>query len=548
MSDSYDALVAAGLMTVEQAEIARARTDGANPVEVAVQITGHPEGKIFATVVRGTGLDATEDLSVEYTDPDAVATIGRDHARRLGVIPLRYDDSTLVIAASPSSSRDPRVRQDLTLMLHGQPFTWLIARKSEIAAKIDTEYRNDAQISELAAQAGETTSAALQAGARMVDLYLSQAVADRASDIHFEPGPRSMNVRFRIDGVLVDRAPIPEEMVAGVISRIKVMADIDTADRRKPHDGRLQVSVGTRQVPMRVSTVPTVWELEKAVLRIQDNAATRMDLDSFEMNEQVAQRWQAGFARPHGMLLVTGPTGSGKSTTLYATLTRLATPGVNIVTVEDPVEYKIPGINQIQVNPKSGVTFATALRSILRQDPDIILVGEIRDLETATVAIEAALTGHLVLSSLHTNSAPEAAVRLVEMGIEPFLVASVVECALAQRLVRRLCDGCKQPVQPKEAELASAGFVLPPGVTPTFYEASPTGCARCSQGYFGRMAVFESVSRSTALEQMIVSGQVSSPGARDVALADGMRPMREDGWIKVAKGQTTIAEILRVTT
>ena len=304
---------------------------------------------------------------------------------------------------------------------------------------------------------------------RFVNLLITQAIQDRASDIHIEPGEHDLRVRYRIDGVLHEMKRSPEQIQSGVISRLKIMADIDIAERRKPQDGRLSVSAHGTKIDLRVATLPTVWG-EKIVMRILDNSTARLDLPDLGFEDAQLHPLPASFTKPYGMILVTGPTGSGKSTTLYATLNVVARPEINVITVEDPVEYRLPGINQVQVNAKAGLTFAAALRSILRSDPDVVLIGEIRDHETAQIAVEAALTGHLVLSTLHTNDAPSAITRLIEMGIEPFLVGSALDCVLAQRLARRLCPKCKESV-PADAR-GAAGRRLPvePG----------GGAARCS--------------------------------------------------------------------
>jgi type IV pilus assembly protein PilB len=544
VTDSFGVLVTAGLMTEEQASSARAIAHG-DILERANAVTGRPVGELFAAIVHGTSqMRATSDLIAERTDPEAVNLLSRERAEALQCIPLRFEGGTLIVAGTIESTRDALKRQTLTQLLGGQSISYLVARQGELDAKIASSYRNEAKIGELAAAADGNTAASLEAGVEMVELFIKQAIQDRASDIHFEPGAYEMAVRCRIDGVLVDRPSIPIEMAPNVISRIKVRATIDISEKRVPQDGQISFTIGARTVDIRVSTLPTIHG-EKAVLRILDNSA-RLDLSSFGMNRQVHQRWTDGFTRPHGMLLVTGPTGSGKSTTLYATLAELATRERNVVTVEDPVEYQMAGVNQVQVHGH-GLTFADALRSILRQDPDVILVGEIRDLETAQVAMEAALTGHLVLSSLHTNSAAEASVRLIEMGVEPFLVASVVECALAQRLVRRLCDACREAVEPTREDLELIGFEVPAGTPTTFFVANDAGCSRCSKGYRGRLALYEAAHRTEAMEQFIVSGAVSSPGAKAAAAADGMITLRQDGWLKVAQGLTTAAEILRVT-
>jgi type IV pilus assembly protein PilB len=488
------------------------------------------------------GVPWLRDLGMEVVDGRATGVLARPQAESWGVVPLRYDSAgRLVVAVGPTAmSRFDHTK--LNLELQQVPYTLIGTTDKAIRDKVVAVYRNEALVRDLAASVSESGSEATDASVRMVDLLLEQAIADKASDIHVEPADHHVYVRYRIDGVLVDKEPLPLSMRDGIISRLKIMSEIDIAEKRKPQDGRLSVSHAGHKIDMRVATLPTVWG-EKVVMRILDNSAARMDLSGFGFSDQTMQRWRAGFSRPYGMILVTGPTGSGKSTTLYATLNAITSLEKNIITVEDPVEYRIERINQVQVNAAAGLTFASALRSILRSDPDVILLGEIRDKETATIAIEAALTGHLVLSTLHTNSAPEAAVRLVEMGVEPFLVASVLECVLAQRLVRRLCTQCRRRVEPDPAELESVQFTLPEGVVPTFYE--PVGCPKCTAGYRGRTAVQEAMSRSSGVEHALMNG-VSSQDMVAVAVADGMRTMREDGWLKVADGTTTVSEVLRV--
>jgi type IV pilus assembly protein PilB len=329
-----------------------------------------------------------------------------------------------------------------------------------------------------------------------------------------------------------------------VISRLKIMSDIDIAERRKPQDGRMSVSHGGRQIDLRVATLPTVWG-EKVVMRILDNTNTSLTLRDLNLLDRNAQTFEAAYSKPYGMILVTGPTGSGKSTTLYTTLNVVSRPEINVITVEDPVEYRMPGINQVQVNPKAGLTFASALRSILRSDPDVVLLGEIRDHETAQIAIEASLTGHLVLSTLHTNDAPSAVTRLTEMDIEPFLVGSALDCVVAQRLARRLCDRCKQPLAYDPEDLARMRFTAGPDEqVPVIY--GPVGCTACSNtGYRGRLAVHEVMAVTEEIERLTVE-RASSAEIGRAARAQGMLTLRQDGWEKVKLGQTSIDEILRV--
>ncbi|MBN9376692.1 MAG: type II/IV secretion system protein, partial [Cellulomonas sp.] len=379
---------------------------------------------------------------------------------------------------------------------------------------------------------------------RYVNLLVTQAITDRASDIHIEPTEKDLRVRYRIDGVLHEVQRSPKNIQGGVISRVKIMSEIDIAEKRKPQDGRMSVVHSGRKIDLRVATLPTVWG-EKIVMRILDNSTASLDLRDLSFLDRNYETYHASYSKPYGMILVTGPTGSGKSTTLYATLNAVSRPEINVITVEDPVEYRLPNINQVQVNPKAGLTFAGALRSILRSDPDVVLLGEIRDHETAQIAIEAALTGHLVLSTLHTNDAPSAITRLIEMGIEPFLVGSALDCVVAQRLARRLCEKCKAEYRPTPEDLLSARFPWQPGEPmPELFR--PVGCVSCSRtGYHGRMALHEVMPVTEEIERHAVSHSSSAEIAA-TALKQGMVALRDDGWEKVRLGQTSIEEILRV--
>jgi type IV pilus assembly protein PilB len=379
---------------------------------------------------------------------------------------------------------------------------------------------------------------------KFVNLLITQAVQDRASDIHIEPAERDLRVRFRIDGVLHEVMRSPKSITSGVTSRLKIMADINIAERRVPQDGRLSVNVGGKKIDLRVATLPTVWG-EKVVMRILDNSTAMLTLADLGFSEAAYERYARSFTKPYGMILVTGPTGSGKSTTLYATLNIVSTPDKNVITVEDPVEYRLAGINQVQTNAKAGLTFASALRSILRSDPDVVLIGEIRDHETAQIAIEASLTGHLVLSTLHTNNAPSAVSRLIEMGIEPFLVGSSMDCVLAQRLARRLCSKCREAYVPQPEFLRAARYPWDEGEPlPQLYRA--VGCQNCSKtGYKGRLALQEVMVVSETIERLAVERASGETIAR-AAEEEGMITLRSDGLSKVAAGITSLEEILRV--
>jgi type IV pilus assembly protein PilB len=353
-------------------------------------------------------------------------------------------------------------------------------------------------------------------------------------------------VRFRIDGVLHDITRSPKAIQGGVTTRLKVMAELDIAEHRVPQDGRISLNAGSREVDLRVATLPTVHG-EKVVMRILDKSNAMMDLGDLGFLPSVEARYKESYRKPYGTILVTGPTGSGKSTTLYATLNVLNSPERNLITVEDPVEYQLPGVNQIQVNNKAGLSFARALRSILRSDPDIILVGEIRDRETAIIGIEAALTGHLVLSSLHTNDAAGTPMRLVEMGVEPFLVGSALDCVVAQRLARQLCENCNEPHDPTAEELRVFGWAdddAPPQGKPSFRRA--VGCQACSRtGYRGRIALHELLVVSEEIERCVMHAS-SVDDLQRIAVEQGMIPLRHDGLRKAALGLTSLEEVVRV--
>jgi type IV pilus assembly protein PilB len=379
---------------------------------------------------------------------------------------------------------------------------------------------------------------------RYVNSLIEQAIVNRASDLHLEPGEHKMRVRYRIDGVLHEVDTVPRHVQSALISRLKIMSNVDITERRIPQNGRITVEINQRVVDLRTATLPTVWG-EKIVLRVLDTGGMDLKLTKLGFSETNYERFARSFTKPHGMLLVTGPTGSGKSTTLYATLAEISKPTVNIITVEDPVEYRLPGINQVQVDIKAGLTFAAVLPAILRSDPDVVLIGEVRDRTTAQLAVEAALTGHLVLSTLHTNDAPSAVTRLVEMGIEPFLVGSSVDCVLAQRLARRLCDWCKTEYQPNEAELIGARWPYdllgPPEML-----WRPVGCRSCANtGYRGRIALHEVMPVSADIEKLAVD-RASAHEIRAVAHREGLVDLRIDGLAKAAEGQTSIPEVVRV--
>ncbi|GAB3403917.1 ATPase, T2SS/T4P/T4SS family [Schumannella luteola] len=482
----------------------------------------------------------------------AVALVPAAVCRRYEVLPLSVqgDQLTLAMADPGNVLALDDVRAAARLRVKA-----VVAERGDLMTAIDKFHRADGELSELQGLIQEESDASTDVAVadafeddapivRFVNLLISQGIQDHASDIHIEPGEMELTVRYRIDGVLHIMQKAPKNIQNGVISRLKIMSDIDIAERRKPQDGRLSVRHGGRQIDLRVATLPTVWG-EKVVMRILDNSNTSVSMDQLQLTPRNAEIYRNSYTKPYGMILVTGPTGSGKSTTLYTTLNAVVRPEINVITVEDPVEYRMPGINQVQVNVKAGLTFASALRSILRSDPDVVLIGEIRDHETAQIAIEASLTGHLVLSTLHTNDAPSAITRLTEMGIEPFLVGSALDSVVAQRLARRLCERCRQPYAHDPEDLHRLGFTTDP-TQPAPELWMPVGCSTCSNtGYRGRLALHEIMSVSEDIERMAVS-RASSAEISKIAISQGMSTLRMDGWQKAQAGLTSIEEILRV--
>ncbi len=510
------------------------------------------ESDLVRALAKHIGIEFV-DLNAVTVDPAAASLIPESLARRYAAVPIAFQDNALIVAmADPANV----LAIDDIRALTGREVLPRVATRSDVERAIGGVAGLEDSVSDLADFAGEDDIeaqdlASVEAATedapvvKLVNMLISKAAADRASDIHIEPTERDLRVRYRIDGVLHEVMRTPRSIMNAVVSRLKIMADIDIAERRRPQDGRISLKVGTRSVDLRVSSLPTIYG-EKVVMRILDTSQALLQLQDLGFLPDTHRRYEESFTKPYGTILVTGPTGSGKSTTLYATLNVLNRPEVNIVTVEDPVEYRLSGISQVQVNRKAGLDFASALRSFLRQDPDIMLVGEIRDKETATIAIESALTGHLVLSTLHTNDAPSAVTRLTEMGVEPFLVGSAIDAVLGQRLARRLCKQCKEAYEPTGEALRDVGWPFEEigEDLPELYRAK--GCAACSgTGYRGRLAIHELMHVTEEIERLTVE-RASTEELAKVAIAQGMRPLRQDGLVKVAKGHTSIEEILRV--
>lgn len=507
------------------------------------------EPDLVATLARYAGLEYV-DLGDRDVDPSAVSLVPEQVARRHRVIPIEFDDATLVVAMSDPSNV---FALDDIRTITGMEIRPVVATASDIETAINKYARFDQQVEDVATEAAsefdaETTLEDMKEAlddapiVKLVNLLVTQAVQDRASDIHVEPTERDVRIRYRIDGVLHEVMRSPKKIQNGLISRLKVMADINIAERRIPQDGRIGLVVSGKSVDLRVATLPTVYG-EKVVIRILDKSSALLKLEDLGFLEHPYERYERAFRKPYGAILVTGPTGSGKSTSLYATLNIINTPDRNIITVEDPVEYRLAGVNQMQVNRKAGLTFASSLRSILRADPDVVLIGEIRDRETALIAMEASLTGHLVLSTLHTNDAASAVTRLVEMEVEPYLVASAVDCVVAQRLARQLCDRCKEAYEPTEAELSEAGYPEENRPTELF---RPAGCSHCGKtGYRGRAGLYEVMPVTEEIERLTVE-RASSEEIKRMAKQQGLITLREDGLAKAAMGLTSLEEIFRV--
>ena len=509
------------------------------------------ESALVKALARHIGIEFV-DLTSITIDPGAAGLVPDQLARRYAALPIGFEDEKLVIAmADPGNV----LAVDDIRAISGREVVTKVATRTDVENALGRLAGLDdsvTDLAELAADGVETEDLnAVEAAAeeapviKLVNTLITRAAADRASDIHIEPTDQDLRIRYRIDGVLHELMRTPRSISRAVVSRLKIMSDIDIAERRRPQDGRISLRVSGRQIDLRVSTLPTIYG-EKVVMRILDNSTATLNLTDLGFLPDTLDRFAESYEKPYGTILVTGPTGSGKSTTLYATLNVLNRPEVNIVTVEDPVEYRLSGINQVQVNKKAGLDFSSALRSFLRQDPDVMLVGEIRDLETAQIAIESALTGHMVLSTLHTNDAPSSISRLTEMGLEPFLVGSAVDAILAQRLARRLCTTCRVPYEPTLEALRTAGWDLEGmgNEMPTLYKAD--GCSSCSgTGYKGRLALHELMTVTEEIERLTVERATTDEIAK-VAESQGMRPLRMDGLAKVAQGLTTIEEVFRV--
>jgi type IV pilus assembly protein PilB len=554
-----EVLVDMGVLTVQQVDqaIAEQRVSHKRIGDIALEKGWVTKATLMEALGRRLGVKYL-DLAATRIDPVTSDLISEKDARRYAAVPVSFvDDHTLLVAmADPSNivaiddlriltgfDIEPAIATNddvMTMLANMRPAQEQISEDTETRVGASQEEANAVELRDIREQVDAAPVV------KLVNGVLARAADEAASDVHFEPQAKDLLVRFRHDGVLHEIMTIPKRLQPGVLSRLKIMADLDIAERRIPQDGRIGLVIGGKPIDMRVASLPTVYG-EKIVIRLLDRSNVMLRLEQLGFSELALTRYTRSYTKPYGAILVTGPTGSGKSTTLYGTLNILNTSDKNIITVEDPVEYRLAGINQVQINPKAGLTFASGLRSILRCDPDIIMVGEIRDKETAQIAVESALTGHLVLSTLHTNDAPGALSRLTEMGVEPFLTASAVDCVIAQRLVRKLCEYCREPYPATREMLERLGF--PSETVEKWKEIhlhKAVGCGHCNgTGYKGRVGIYEIMPVTEALERLIVERKSADELMR-VAVAEGMVSLRQDGLQRVVQGVTTVEEISRV--
>lgn len=518
------------------------------------------EGQLTAVLAEQIGIRYV-DLNTYAIDPSATTRIDQALARRYTVVPIDLDGGRLVVAmADPTNVfalDDLRVKSGMEILP-------VVSTKDEITEVIKRYMHDSVAMGETIDEADvplpeelvpeeeeEEKVADLEEAAeeapivKFVYLVITEAVHEGASDIHIEPGEKEVRIRYRVDGVLHETRRSPKRIHPGIVSRIKILANMNIAERRVPQDGRFHMDAGGKQVDLRVASLPTVYG-EKVVLRILDRSSLLMNLTDLGMEPDPMRLFSDAFNKPYGTVIVTGPTGSGKTTTMYAAMAELNRRDVNIITVEDPVEYQMKGLNQVQVNTKVGLTFGASLRSILRSDPDIVMIGEIRDSESAKMAIESALTGHMVLCTLHTNDAPSAVTRMIEMGVEPFLIASAVDGVVSQRLARRLCVRCRHEAAYESKYLEKIGFPHTNGEVATLSQAKKGGCPFCSgTGFRGRVGLYEVLSIDEEIEKLIVDMATAHSVGR-LAREKGMKTLREDGFLKVQQGLTSIEEVLRV--
>jgi len=557
-------LAKSGLLTAEQEEEYLAKVeadvDGKSLTELLVESGTVEEKSIIACVSEEMNYPPI-DLERVNADPEALALVPEDLALSFGVLPIAKMGNTITMAVA--NPFDVLTIDDIKIITEYEPLP-VVSTDVAIKKAIEKVYdKSGQQMEELFGELSEddlelTTGSdedddvdigALTAGAddspvvKLVNMMILRAIKEGASDIHVEAYEKHARVRYRIDGACHEALSPPKKMYGAMVSRLKIMSEMDIAERYKPQDGKFQMKVQGRQVDFRVSMLPMVHG-EKCVMRILDTSNLALSLESLGFEQKALDDFKTGIHAAYGMILVTGPTGSGKSTSLYSAIREVMNDEDNITTVEEPVEYQLDGINQVPVNAKRGLTFAAALRSILRQDPDTVMIGEIRDLETAEIAVKAALTGHLVLSTLHTNDAPSTVTRLVDMGIDRFMVSSSVVLVSAQRLVRRLCKECKVVVHPDKEKLVSEGFTPEEAETGELH--GPGGCARCKKGYKGRMALLETLPMTDDIKRVVVDGG-SGLDVKQAALKQGMQTLRRVGILNALRGKTSLDEVLNIT-
>ncbi len=561
-------LVSKGLLTREQLADAlnQQRNQGGRLGEVLLQLKLLDEKEITAALAEHFSMEYIhfdETSQIEKIDRDIARALPESIAKRFCLVVAAEEDNHVVVAMAdplnvvaidtvtlklkrpirPAISSTREIQRAIELIYHGSDVEEQQLRNL-VDIEVSSEKEDDILLEDIVEPDGTGEDAANKAPViRFVDLLMSQAVKMRASDIHIEPQEKSTVVRMRVDGILRDMVPPAKRMQAAVVARIKIVSRMDIAERRLPQDGRFKMKVSGRAIDVRVSTIPTIYG-EKVVMRILDASAVNHDLDQLGLEPRYLKEFKEKLSQPHGIIIVTGPTGSGKSTTLYSALRYLHDPTKNITTVEDPVEYRLAGVNQIQVKPEIDLDFARCLRAILRQDPDIVLIGEIRDKETVEIAIKASLTGHLVLSTFHTNDAPSAISRLLYMGIERYLLASALNLVIAQRLVRRICERCKEPTTLSEEVLKRMGIDSEKAKSAVFYHGQ--GCPACGgTGYLGRLPIFEFLDVDGEISEKIVLGEPESK-IRAAARAKGYGGLLESGVGKVLQGLTTAEEVLEV--
>ena len=539
-------------------DVRESSTNGKGIVDLLIQKKAISESDLLAALGAQFDIPVWEVLPTDHISIDFTGQIPIQYLKKHKIVPLITPDGSFIAVNDPSHFQPV---DDLCHILDGNDFQIVLATQETIVSAINLAYdlsrstakeffqeMNDestdsiiSEIEETGDLLDDTSDAPI---IKLVNLLLSGAIKDRASDIHIEPYQNSLKIRYRIDGILYNILNLPRKIQSTLVSRVKIMARLNIAEKRLPQDGRIEIKVADRSVDIRVSVIPTAFG-ERVVLRLLDKTAAILTLSDLGMDIKTINLFNTLIKSPYGIILVTGPTGSGKSTTLYAALSSINGPEINIITIEDPIEYQIEGIGQIQVNPKIDLTFANGLRSIVRQDPDVILVGEIRDQETAEIAIQSSLTGHLVFSTLHTNDAASAVTRLIDMGVEPFLVTSSVIAIIAQRLVRVLCPKCKEVYMPDDESIKNMG--IRKGIVENHIIYRRKGCHACLQtGYRGRTGIFEIMIMDDPIKKLILKTSDSNQ-INETALERGMITMLQDGAGKVLNGITTIEEVLRVT-